>query len=83
MEEMLSKLEVATVYSVDHPIEDGTRKDLINCSTEIQDEHDNKMDDLRQMLRRIQRRQLHSRRIPMANYFRSLTQLVLLTSSTP
>ena len=50
MKKNLSNLKDATTYLVDHPTEHATAEDLINCFTDIQDEHDDIMNDLRQML---------------------------------
>ena len=49
MKKILSNLDDATTYLVDHPTEHATAEDLINRFTDIQDEHDD-MDDFRQML---------------------------------
>ena len=50
MKKILSNLEDATTYLVDHPTEHATAEDLINRFTDIQDEHDDIMDEFRQML---------------------------------
>ena len=50
MKKVLSNLKDATTYLVDHPTEQATAEDLINRFTDIQDEHEDIMDDLRQML---------------------------------
>ena len=50
MEKILSNLEDATTYLVDHPTEHATAEDLIDRFTDIQDEHDDIMDEFRQML---------------------------------
>ena len=50
MKKILSNLEDATTYRVDHPTEHATAEDLINRFTDIQDEHDDIMDDFRQTL---------------------------------
>ena len=50
MKKILSNLEDATTYLVDHPTEHATAEDLINRFTNIQDEHDDIMDEFRQML---------------------------------
>ena len=50
MKKTLSNLEDATTYLVDHPTEQATAEDLINRFTDIQDEHDDFMDEFRQML---------------------------------
>ena len=47
---ILSNLENATTYLVDHPAEHTTAEDLINRFTDIQDEHDDIMDEFRKML---------------------------------
>ena len=43
-------MEDATTYLDHHPTEHATAEDLINCFTDIQDEHDDIMDEFRQML---------------------------------
>ena len=50
MKKILSNLEDATTYLSDHPTEHATAEDLINRFTDIQDEHDDIMDELTQML---------------------------------
>ena len=50
MKKILSNLEDITTYLVDHPTEHATAEDLINRFTDIQDEHDDIMDEFRQML---------------------------------
>ena len=50
MMKILSNLEDATTYLVDQPTEHATAEDLINRFTDIQDEHDDIMDEFRQML---------------------------------
>ena len=50
MKKILSNLEDATTYHVDHPTERATAEDFINRFTDIQNEHDNIMDEFRQML---------------------------------
>ena len=50
MKKILSNLEDATTYLVDHPNEHPTAEDLINRFTDIQDEHDDIMDEFRLML---------------------------------
>ena len=45
MKKILSNLEDATTYLVDHPTEHATAEDLIYRFTDIHDEHDDIMDD--------------------------------------
>ena len=45
-------MEDATTYLVDHPTEHATAEDLINRFTDIQDEHNDIMDEFRQMLQK-------------------------------
>ena len=44
-------MEDATTYLVDYPTEHATAEELINRFTDIQDEHDDIMDDFKKMLR--------------------------------
>ena len=50
MRKVFSNLEDATMYLVDHPIEHATAEDLINRFTDNKDEHNDIMDEFRQML---------------------------------
>ena len=50
MRKILSNLEDATTYLVDQPTEHATVEDLINHCTAIQDQHDDILDEFRQML---------------------------------
>ena len=52
MKKILSNLEDATTYLVDYPTEHASVEDLINRFTDIQDEHDDIMDEFRQMLQK-------------------------------
>ena len=45
-------MEDATTYLVDHPTEHATAEHLINRFTDIQDKHDDIMDEFRQMLQK-------------------------------
>ena len=47
---ILRSFEDATTYLVDHPTEHATGEDLNNRFTDIQDEHDNIMNEFKQML---------------------------------
>ena len=76
MKKILSNLEDATKYLVDHPTEHATAEDLINRFTDIQDEHDAIMDEFRQMLQKKQQRQLHNSRTLMPPQFKPTTQLI-------
>ena len=53
MKKFLCNLEDATTYHVDHPTEHATAEDFIDRFTDIQNEHDNIMDECRQMLQKI------------------------------
>ena len=56
MKKIFSNLEESTTYLVEHLTENATADDLINHFTDIQNEHDDVIDEFRQMLQKKYRR---------------------------
>ena len=81
MKNILSNLEDSTTYLVDHPSEHATAEDLINRFTDIQDKHDDIMDELRQMLQKNTAETTTHSKTLMPRQFKPPTHLIQCNNS--